>query len=62
MKPPRFIWADYDPTARRALRWVFYRTKSEQRANRPDLRPIRFRIRQNIASQTAAPKTSQPKS
>jgi len=55
MKPPRFIWADYDPKARRALRWAFYCTKAEQRANRPDLRPIRFCIQPNTQS-SATPK------
>jgi hypothetical protein len=36
------VWADYDPTAPRSEKWAFYATKSEQRANRPDLAPIRM--------------------
>lgn len=43
-KLPRFIWADFDPHAERSVRWVFYRTKAEQRDNRPDLQPIKLRI------------------
>ena len=47
MKPklPKQIWADYDPDYQPNLRWSFYRTKDEQRGNRPDLKPIRLRVR-----------------
>lgn len=43
-KPPKFIWADFDPEAAKAVRWVFYTTRADQRSNRPDLEPIKVRI------------------
>lgn len=43
-KPPRYIWADYDPEVRPAYRWVFYTFKADQRASRPDLKPIRMKV------------------
>lgn len=42
--PPKFVWADCDPEASPSIRWAFYRSKAEQRGNRPDLKPIRFKI------------------
>lgn len=42
--PPKYIWADCDPAAPKPIRWAFYRTKSDQRGNRPDLDPIRLRV------------------
>ena len=46
MKPklPNIIWADFDPEYPPNLRWSFYRSKSEQRSNRPDLEPIKLRV------------------
>lgn len=44
LRPPRYIWADFDPHAERCVRWAFYHTKAEQRDNRPDLQPIKLRI------------------
>jgi hypothetical protein len=41
---PKFIWADYDKSAERSVRWSFYRTRAEQRGNRPDLKPIKLRV------------------
>lgn len=41
---PKYIWADYDPEYPRDVRWSFYRTRSEQRGNRPDLKAIKMRI------------------
>ena len=41
---PEYIWADYDQSAERSVRWAFYRTKAEQRGNRPDLNPIKLRV------------------
>lgn len=41
---PRFMWADFDPLAHRSERVVIYSTKADQRANRPDLKPIRVRV------------------
>jgi hypothetical protein len=43
-KLPKYIWADYDPEYPRDVRWSFYRTRSEQRGNRPDLKAIKLRI------------------
>jgi hypothetical protein len=43
-KLPKYIWADYDPEYPRDVRWSFYRTLSEQRGNRPDLKAIKLRI------------------
>jgi hypothetical protein len=37
-------WADFDPCAPAGIRWAYYRSKAEQRANRPDLPAIRVRI------------------
>lgn len=37
---PRRMWADIDPTGTLAI----YETKAEQRAVRPDLKPIRVLI------------------
>jgi hypothetical protein len=44
MKFPRFIWADYDREAPRCVAWAFYRTREDQRANRPDLQPIKLAV------------------
>jgi hypothetical protein len=42
---PRLMWADFDPSYTRPdARVVLYSTKAEQRANRPDLRPIRVAV------------------
>ena len=46
---PRHVWADWDPTAPANIAWAFYRTKAEQRSNRPDLRPIRLEVDQSIS-------------
>lgn len=43
-KPPKHIWADYDASYPKDSRWTFYRAKADQRANRPDLKPIKFRL------------------
>jgi hypothetical protein len=43
-KLPKYIWADYDPEYPRDVRWSFYRTRSEQRGNRPDFKAIKLRI------------------
>lgn len=43
-KPPAYVWADYDPTMLGTARWAFYNTRADQRANRPDLEPIRLRV------------------
>lgn len=40
---PRLMWADYDPEVKNTPVAV-YDTKSEQRANRPDLKPLRVRV------------------
>lgn len=44
MKTPKHIWADFDPHAERDARWAFYRTKKDQRGNRPDLKPIKLQV------------------
>jgi len=41
---PSHMWADFDPDAPGSKRWAFYRTKADQRSNRPDLPPIRVRV------------------
>ena len=41
---PEYIWADCDPSAAPSVRWAFYRSKADQRGNRPDLQPIRLRV------------------
>ena len=41
---PRYIWADFDPGYLASRRWAFYRSLSEQRANRPDLIPIKINV------------------
>lgn len=41
---PEYIWADCDPSAPTSVRWAFYRSKADQRGNRPDLSPIRLRV------------------
>lgn len=43
-KPPKYVWADCDPKAPRSIRWAFYRSLSDQRGNRPDLKAIKLRI------------------
>lgn len=43
-KPPRYIWADCDPSQPRETRWAFYNSRADQRANLPDLKPIRLRV------------------
>lgn len=43
-KLPKQIWADFDPSYEPHLRWSFYRSKADQRGNRPDLKPIRLRV------------------
>lgn len=42
--PPKFIWSDYDPMCSKGNRWAYYQTWEDQRANRPDLKPIRLRV------------------
>lgn len=41
---PKYVWADCDDTASPDQRWAFYRSKADQRANRPDLPPVRLCI------------------
>lgn len=41
---PRVMWADYDPSYGKNERVAIYPTKSEQRGNRPDLKPIRVLV------------------
>jgi hypothetical protein len=41
---PKRIWADCDPDQPASNRWAFYRTKADQRSNRPDLKPIPLRV------------------
>lgn len=43
-KLPRTIWADHDPEYPPHLRWSFYRSKADQRSNRPDLEAIELRV------------------
>jgi hypothetical protein len=43
-KPPKVIWADYDPTYPKVSKWGFYVTKNDQRRNRPDLKPIKLKV------------------
>lgn len=38
-KPPKFIWADYADR-----QWAFYRSRRDQRSNRPDLKPVRLKV------------------
>ncbi len=45
-KPPKFIWADYDPSYPRELRWQVYTRKQDQRSTRPELKPIKLRVMQ----------------
>lgn len=40
---PRIMWADYDPTDKRTPVAV-YKTRADQRGNRPDLKPIRVLV------------------
>ena len=42
MKRTIILWADYDRKAKGRNKWAFYTTKAEQRANRPDLKPIKL--------------------
>ena len=55
VKPPKFIWADFDPGRIEryksldlphppSVRWKFYNTKAQQRFERPDLRPLKLRV------------------
>jgi len=41
---PRVMWADYDATAAKSDCVVIYPNKSEQRGNRPDLKPVRVLV------------------
>lgn len=41
---PKHIWADCDPDAPAHIRWAFYRSKADQRGNRPDLKAIKLRV------------------
>ncbi len=41
-KPPRHVWADYDPGFPPGDRWAFYKSKADQRSNRPELKPIKL--------------------
>lgn len=41
---PEYVWADFDPDYPPSARWCVYRTKADQRSNRPDLKPIRLRV------------------
>lgn len=43
-RPPQYIWADCDPDAPMSVRWAFYRSKADQRGNRPDLEAIKLRV------------------
>lgn len=43
-RPPQYIWADCDPDAPMSVRWAFYRSKADQRGNRPDLKAIKLRV------------------
>lgn len=38
---PRYVWLDFDPSYPNSAQVAVYGTKSEQRANRPDLKPHR---------------------
>ena len=58
---PRLMWADYDASDKRTP-VAIYATKAEQRANRPDLQPVRVRISRvpvsspNIGHELTAPR------
>lgn len=43
-KPPRFVWFDYDCHAPKGSKWIPYQSKADQRASRPDLLPMKFRV------------------
>ena len=42
IKHPKYVWADYDKKS--ALKWAFYNSKADQQGNRPDLKPIKFKL------------------
>lgn len=43
-KPPKHIWADYNPYYPKSCRWTFYQTKADQRHFSPELKPIKLKV------------------